>query len=73
MRKMEEEIFKASAKDRLVKVVGIKLGCNLGDLRIYVNGVDITKNFVLEEVRIVTESKPAEVGVIITGPEKKAE
>jgi hypothetical protein len=34
--------------------------------------VDITKNFVLEEVRIVTESKPAEVGVIIAQPEKKA-
>jgi len=70
---MEEEIFKASARDRLVKVVGIKLGCNLEDLHIYVNGVDITKNFVLEEVRIVTESKPAEVGVIITGPEKGPE
>jgi IS4 transposase len=70
---MEEEIFRASAKDRLVKAVGIKLSCNLEDLHIYVNGVDITKNFVLEEVRIAAESKPAEVGVVITQPEKKAE
>jgi hypothetical protein len=54
---MEEEVFRASAKENLVKAVGIKLNCELTDLHIFVNGVDVTKNFVLQEVRIVVEKK----------------
>jgi hypothetical protein len=43
MRKMEEEIFVARAK----------VNCAPTDLHIYVNGVDITKSVLLEEVRMV--------------------
>lgn len=54
---MEEELFSASDKDKTVKVLCIKVNCQLTDLRIYVNGTDITKNVVLEEVRIIQEKK----------------
>jgi hypothetical protein len=70
---VEQEIFKASAKEGLVKVLGIKLGCNLEDLHIYVNGVDVTKSFVLEEVRIVADSSSGGPLVVFTSAEKKAE
>jgi hypothetical protein len=51
---MEEEIFVANSKGD-VKALGMKVNCAPADLHIYVNGVDITKNVVLEEVRIVVE------------------
>jgi hypothetical protein len=49
---MEEEVFVANSKGE-VKALGMKVNCTPSDLHIYVNGVDITKNVVLEEVRIV--------------------
>jgi hypothetical protein len=59
VRKMEEELFSASDKEKIVKALGVKVNCNIVDLHIYVNGVDITKNVVLEEIRIVLEKKAA--------------
>jgi hypothetical protein len=56
---MEEEIFRASTKDEVVKALGIQVNCKLQDLHILVNGVDIAKNVVLEEVRIIIETKGA--------------
>jgi len=56
---MEEEIFLASDKEKIVKALGIRVNCSLADLRIYVNGRDLTKTVVLEEVRIVIEKKGA--------------
>jgi hypothetical protein len=50
MRKMEEEIFVANSKGD-VKALGMKINCAPADLHIYVNGVDITKNVVLERAR----------------------
>jgi hypothetical protein len=49
---MEEEIFVANSKGE-VKALGMRVSCMPTDLHIYVNGVDITKNVVLEEVRVV--------------------
>ena len=44
----------------------MKINCASTDLHIYVNGVDITKNVVLEEVRIVVERVPESKGVALT-------
>jgi len=62
---MEEEIFVANSKGD-VKALGMKINCAPADLHIYVNGVDITKNVVLEEVRIVIERAPESKGVVLT-------
>ncbi len=56
---MEEELFSASDKTRVVKALGIQVNSALQDLHVYVNGVDITKNAVLEEIRITSEPKKA--------------
>jgi hypothetical protein len=64
MRKMEEEIFVANSKGE-VKALGMKINCSSMDLHIYVNGVDITKTVVLEEVRIVIERAPESKGVVL--------
>jgi hypothetical protein len=61
---MEEEIFVANSKGD-VKALGMKINCAPADLHIYVNGVDITKNVVLEEVRIVVERAPESKGVAL--------
>ena len=61
---MEEEIFVANSKGD-VKALGMKINCAPADLHIYVNGVDITKNVVLEEVRIVVERAPESKGVVL--------
>jgi len=62
---MEEEIFVANSKGD-VKALGMKINCAPADLHIYVNGVDITKNVVLEEVRIVMERAPESKAVVLT-------
>ncbi len=56
---MEEELFRAVDKDKLVKALGVKVNCTLADLHIYVNGVDITKTLILEEVKVTLEKKAA--------------
>jgi hypothetical protein len=56
---LEDEIFRASEKEKQVKALGILVNCNLQDLHIYVNGVDIAKTVVLEEVRVTVEKKGA--------------
>jgi hypothetical protein len=48
--------------------LGMKISCLPTDLRIYVNGVDITKSVVLEEIRIVIERAPESKGVVIAPP-----
>jgi hypothetical protein len=55
--KMEEELFTVSARDQVVKALGMKLDCKLSELQIFINGKDITKSVVLEDVRIVKERK----------------
>lgn len=60
---MEEEIFSAVSSSDIVKALGIKIGCSVNDLHIYINGVDITKVSLLEEVKITFEKKAAGTGV----------
>jgi hypothetical protein len=58
---MEEEVFVANSKGE-VKALGMKVNCAPTDLHIYVNGVDITKTVVLEEVRVlIVREQPAAV------------
>lgn len=65
---MEEEIFAANAKGD-VKALGMKIGCAPTDLKIYVNGVEISKTVVLEEVRIVVvKEQPA--ATVLLAPQK---
>lgn len=54
---MEEEIFCAIDKDKVVKTVGIRVNCAPQDLHVYINGQDLTKNLVLEEIKITFERK----------------
>lgn len=55
---MEQELLLASDKDpNTVKVLGLKVDCTITDLHIYINGVDVTKTVILQEVRIVKEKK----------------
>jgi len=54
---MEQEVFSTSIKDNLVKALGLKVDCVPKELHIYVNGQDITKSVVLEEIRITYEKK----------------
>ena len=65
---MEEEIFVANSKGE-VKALGMKLNCVPLDLHIYVNGVDITKNVVLEQVRIVIAREQQQTAVMVTPQE----
>jgi hypothetical protein len=57
---MQEELFVASVADKTVKALGMRVECALNELHIYINGQDITKTIVLEEVRIVKETKKGE-------------
>ena len=65
---MEEEVFVAKDNGE-VKALGIKLNCTPSDLHIYINGVDITRNTILEEIRIVIERKEARQTVIFQSRE----
>jgi len=64
MRKMEEEIFVANSKGE-VKALGMKVSCTPTDLHIHVNGVDITKTVVLEEIRIVITREQQPTAVVV--------
>lgn len=50
---MEEEVFSLNDKDGVVKALGVKVHCEPKDIRIFVNGVDLSKNLVIQEIRIV--------------------
>ena len=64
MRRMEEEIFVANSKGD-VKALGMKVSCAPTDLHVYVNGVDITKNVVLEEVRITMAREQQATAIMV--------
>jgi hypothetical protein len=61
---MEEEVFVANSKGE-VKALGMKINCAPTDLHIYVNGVDITKTVMLEEVRIVVARQQQTMAVMV--------
>jgi hypothetical protein len=68
MRKIEEEIFVANSRGD-VKALGIKVSCAPTDLHIHVNSVDVTKNVVLEEIRVVIAREQQQTAVMVT-PQK---
>jgi hypothetical protein len=61
---MQAEIFVANSKGE-VKALGMKINCAPTDLHIYVNGVDITKSVVLEEVRIVISREQEPTAIMV--------
>ncbi len=54
---MEEELFTVSARDKVIKVLGMKVDCSLEELKVFINGTEITKTVVLEQIRIVKDRK----------------
>jgi hypothetical protein len=54
---VEEEILVARASDKAVVILGLNSTHKADELHVYVNGVNITKNVVLETVRITVEKK----------------
>ena len=60
---MKEEIFNASDKTKTVTALGMTVHCNITDLHLYVDGVDVTKNVDWAEITITIETvekKPEE-------------
>ncbi len=64
MTKMEKTLLSASAKDEIVKVLGIEVAnVNMGKLHIKINGVDLMQDVVLDDLQItadIEEKKPKE-------------
>ncbi len=56
---MAEEIILTSTHrtSAQVKALGLWLNCKVADLHVYIDGVDITKNVVLGEVKVNFEKK----------------
>jgi len=53
----EIELFKASMKENVVISLGVEVAGEVEDLRIIINGVDITENVKLDEVKIILKRK----------------
>ena len=55
---MEKTLLFASAKDEIVKVLGIEVAnVNMGKLHVKINGVDLMQDVVLDELQITAEIK----------------
>ena len=55
---MEKILLFASAKDEIVKVLGIEVAnVNMGKLHVKINGVDLMQDVVLDELQITAEVK----------------
>ncbi len=55
---MEKTLLFASAKDEIVKVLGIEVAnVNMGKLHVKINGVDLMQDVVLDELQITAEVK----------------
>ena len=53
---MEKTLLFASAKDEIVKVLGIEVAnVNMGKLHVKINGVDLMQDVVLDELQITAE------------------
>jgi hypothetical protein len=58
MIKMEKTLLFASAKDEIVKVLGIEVAnVNMGKLHVKINGVDLMQDVVLDELQITADIK----------------
>jgi len=55
---MEKTLLFASAKDEVVRVLGIEVAnVNMGKLHVKINGVDLMQDVVLDELQITAEIK----------------
>ena len=53
---MEKTLLFASAKDEIVRVLGIEVAnINMGRLHVKINGIDLMKDVVLDELQITAE------------------
>ena len=53
---MEKTLLFASAKDETVRVLGIEVAnVNMGRLHVKINGIDLMKDVVLDELQITAE------------------
>jgi len=53
---MKKRVFYAD-KDGIIEALGMRLDANLDELKILINGVDITESVLLERIEIVVEKK----------------
>ena len=51
---MEEELFSVDDKTKIVRALGVELVAKPQDLHVYVDGRDILKQMVYDEIRITT-------------------
>ena len=55
---MEKTLLFASAKDEIVKVLGIEVAnVNMGKLHVKINGIDLMQDVVLDELQITADIK----------------
>jgi hypothetical protein len=55
---MEKTLLSASAKDEIVKVLGIEVAnVRMGKLHVKINGVDLMQDVVLDELQITADIK----------------
>ena len=55
---MEKTLLFASAKDEIVKVLGIEIAnVNMGKLHVKINGIDLMQDVVLDELQITADIK----------------
>lgn len=52
---MVNELFSADASTKKVMVLGVESSAKLEDLKILVNGTDISENILLKSVRIIVD------------------
>ena len=56
---MDKILLSASAKDEIVRVLGLEVAnVRMGKLRIKINGVDLMRDIVLDEIEISAEVDP---------------
>ena len=56
---MDKILLSANAKDEIVKVLGLEVAnVKMGKLRIKINGVDLMRDIVLDEIEISSEVDP---------------
>jgi hypothetical protein len=59
---MEKTLLSASAKDEIVKVLGIEVAnVNMGKLHVKINGVDLMQDVVLDELQITADIKEEKI------------
>ena len=53
---MEKTLLSASAKDEIVKVLGIEVAnVNIGKLHVKINGIDLMRNAVLDDLQFTAD------------------